>query len=689
MGTAHRLIKEKSPYLLQHARNPVDWYPWGDEAFDTARRERKPVFCSIGYSTCHWCHVMEAESFSDREVASALNRDFIAVKVDREERPDIDRAYMDVCLAMTGSGGWPLTIIMTPEKKPFFAGTYFPKTTRWGRPGLLEILSDISDKWKSDQEGIARAGEQINAALAKGPRLAPAVPLSGETLRNAFDQLRRQFDPVRGGFGAAPKFPAPHNLMFLLRYGLHGGDATAFVMVERTLGAMPRGGIYDQIGYGFHRYSVDAEWLVPHFEKMLYDQAMLAMAYTEAYQAIRDERYRRVAREVFDYVLRDMASSEGGFYSAEDADSEGHEGRYYVWTPEQILAILGEKRGGLMCRFFGVTKAGNFEGGRSVLHVPTPETEFAKREDMPLPIFREILEDSRKKLLAAREKRVRPYRDDKILTDWNGLMIAALAKGAMAFDEPAYAEAAARAARFILRRMRHPDGTLLHRFRDGEAAIPGYLDDYAFLSWGLFELFEATFELRHLREALALTDRMLHLFSDDAGGGLCFSQRDDRNLIVRSKDAYDGAHPSGNSVAVSNLLRLGRLTARPELEKKAEESMRAFSGTVRSALASHTFFLSALHFALHPTREAVIAGEPERDDTRAMLRVIRERLLPDMLVVLKPRGRGGEEIEELVPYVKGQKAVAGKATAYICENYACALPATSVEELKARITGAE
>jgi uncharacterized protein YyaL (SSP411 family) len=683
MATANRLISEKSPYLLQHARNPVSWYPWGDEAFAAALRERKPVFLSIGYSTCHWCHVMEAESFSDKEVAAALNRDFIAVKVDREERPDIDKVYMDACLAMTGSGGWPLTIIMTPEKKPFFAGTYFPKTARWGRPGLMEILGAVSDRWKNDSGGIARASEQVGVVLARPPALGSAVPLSDGTLRNGLDQLRRQFDRAHGGFGAAPKFPAPHTLMFLLRQWVAARDTDALAMVEKTLQAMALGGIDDHLGFGFHRYSVDAAWIVPHFEKMLYDQAMLAMAYTEAYQATRDERYRRTAREVFEYVMRDMTSPGGGFYSAEDADSEGEEGKYYVWSPEEVKGVLGGERGALICRFFGVTESGNFEGGRNVLRVAVPEAEFARREGMALPRFREILENSRGKLLAARGKRVRPRKDDKILADWNGLMIAALAKGAAAFDEPSYGEAAARAARFIMERLRRSDGTLLHRFRDGDAAIPAYLDDYAFLAWGLLELYEATFEPRSLRESLALTDQMLRLFWDDDGGGLYFSRRDDRDLTVRPKDADDGAYPSGNSVAAWNLARLGRMTARPELEKRAEECIRAFSGEVSGVPAGHAHFLIAVQFALVPTREIVIAGKEGGEDTRALLRALRRRFLPDAVVVLHPEGKTGKEIEKLVSYVKGQEAIEGKAAAYVCENYACALPVTNVGELEA------
>jgi uncharacterized protein len=679
----NRLSREKSPYLLQHAHNPVDWYPWGEEAFRTARRKGEPVFLSIGYSTCHWCHVMEKESFEDERVAALLNDGFIAIKVDREERPDIDKVYMEACAAMTGSGGWPLTILMTPEGKPFFAGTYLPKHSRGGMPGLVELLEQVREAWRKDPAAIARAGEEITAALRRGTEPGGGMPPGGTTIRAGFEGLRRGFDPVHGGFGGAPKFPSPHALTFLLRYASTDGGGDALAMVKKTLDAMARGGIYDQIGFGFHRYSVDAGWQVPHFEKMLYDQAMLAIAYTEAYLATGDAAYERTARELFDYVLRDMTSPEGAFYSAEDADSEGEEGRFYVWTPGEVNGVLGEKDGAIACRYYGITGQGNFEGGRSVPHIGAPLGEFARGEKTDPGKLRGLLDRCRERLFAARGRRVRPHRDDKILSDWNGLMIAALAKGAAAFDEPRYAAAASRAADFILANLLRPDGSLLHRYRDKEAAVPAFLDDYAFLSWGLLELYEASFEARYLAEARALTGTMLRLFRDESVGGFFFRPAGGGELILRSKEAMDGPYPSGNSIAVWNLMRLGRLTGDTVLEERAEEAVRAFARAVGAAPAAHAQFLSALHYARSPAREIVIAGEPGSEDTRRMLRTVRGRFLPGTMVVFHAGGKRGGEIEKLVPYLAGMEMIDGKATAYPCTSGACALPVTETKELEA------
>ncbi|MCX6354977.1 MAG: thioredoxin domain-containing protein [Candidatus Aureabacteria bacterium] len=677
----NRLIKEKSPYLLQHAHNPIDWYPWGEEAFRIAKEKCTPIFLSIGYSTCHWCHVMEEESFSDEKFAAFLNARFIPIKVDREERPDIDRVYMEVCMAMTGAGGWPLTIVMTPDGEPFFAGTYFPRETQWGRPGLREILDQISNRWEHEPEGLARIGEEVTNVLRDRAK-APAGALTQETLRAAFETLLSSFDAVHGGFGGAPKFPSPHNLSFLLRYYATVRDRNALPMVEETLRAMAHGGIYDQLGFGFHRYSVDDRWLVPHFEKMLYDQAMLAIAYIEAYQATRDGAYRRIAEEIFDYVLREMTSPDGAFYSAQDADSEGEEGTYYVWRPGEIRSILGEKTGDLVCRFYGVDETGNFEDGATVLHVVTPPTEFAQKEGIAPEKFREIMEESRKKLLVARGKRIPPFRDDKVLTDWNGLMIAVLAKGAAACATPGYADAAARAAGFILSRMRRSDGRLLHRFRDGEASIPGYLDDYAFFTWGLLELYGATFAPQYLRESVALSEQMMALFEDRKEGGFFSSGEGNEKLITQDKEVYDGAHPSGNSVAALNLLRLGRMTGNGRFEKAASNLMQAFSGMVSSHPVAHTQLLIALDFALSPGTEIVIAGDPERDDARAMLQSVRSRFLPRTVVLRTAGGKRDEELGKIAPWIMGMNAISDRATAYVCRNRACALPVTGVKELE-------
>ncbi len=545
----NNLANEKSPYLLQHAENPVNWYPWGDTAFEKAKKEDKPIFLSIGYATCHWCHVMAHESFEDEDVAQLLNKDFIAIKVDREERPDIDNIYMSVCQAMTGSGGWPLSIFLTPEAKPFYAGTYFPKVGRMGMPGLIDILKHIAMVWEGDRTRLIEASEKVTGHISVklGPHKIPTA-LGKETLETGYEQLRERFDPENGGFGSSPKFPTPHQLTFLLRWHKRNSDSTALEMVEKTLEAMRRGGIFDQIGFGFHRYSVDSEWLVPHFEKMLYDQAMLAMAYTEAFQVTGKDNFAQVAREIFTYVLRDMTAPEGGFYSAEDADSEGKEGLFYVWTPKEIKDQLGEKLGGLVCRFYDVTEAGTFEEGRSIPHMPLSLKAFAELEGFSLTKFEASLEDARHRLYQVREKRVHPLKDDKVLTSWNGLMIAAFAKGYQVFGDQEYADAAKRAADFVLKNLKATDGRLLRRYRQGDAAYPAYLDDYVFLVWGLIELYEATFDVSYLEEAVTLNSAMVDIFWDKQDGGLYFTGTGNEQLITRSKEIYDGAIPSGNSV---------------------------------------------------------------------------------------------------------------------------------------------
>ncbi|RPH89976.1 MAG: thioredoxin domain-containing protein, partial [Desulfobacteraceae bacterium] len=478
----NHLINEKSPYLLQHARNPVDWYPWGEEAFARAGEEQKPVFLSIGYATCHWCHVMAHESFEDEEVARLLNRHFVAVKVDREERPDIDQIYMSVCQALTGRGGWPLSLFLTPERKPFFAGTYFPKTSRLGMSGFTELLIQIASLWEKDRDRILKAGEEITQSVqSRVSSGGTGSVLDLKTLETGYDQLVKNFDSRWGGFGQAPKFPTPHHLTFLIRWDRRRPDSRAREIVTKTLEAMRFGGIFDQVGLGFHRYSVDAQWLVPHFEKMLYDQALLAMAYTEAYQAWQDPFHAQVVREIFTYVLRDMTAPEGGFYSAEDADSEGREGLFYVWKPEETAKVLGPELGALFCRCFDIQPGGNFEEGKSIPHLPISLSQAAAREKLPPEELTRRLEAARQTLFDLRERRIHPLKDDKILTAWNGLMIAALAKAAQALDEPAFARAAARSAGFILEKMRDPSGRLYRRFREGHLANPGYLEDYAYL----------------------------------------------------------------------------------------------------------------------------------------------------------------------------------------------------------------
>ena len=691
MTGQNRLKDEKSPYLLQHADNPVDWYPWGDEAFEKARKEQKPILLSIGYSTCHWCHVMEHESFEDAEVAKLMNDTFVSIKVDREERPDIDNIYMTVCQMLSKGGcGWPLNVIMTPDKKPFFAATYIPKETRFGRAGMLDLVPRIKEIWENDREKVLESADKITAAVIKATDVtesSESQDLTVSTLNTGYNQLMGRYDERSGGFGTAPKFPSPHNQLFLLRYWNRTGDEQALEMVEKTLTEMRRGGVYDHVGYGFHRYSTDPGWLVPHFEKMLYDQAMIAMSYTEAYQATGDVDYERTAREIFTYVLRDMTSPEGGFYSAEDADSEGEEGKFYVWEEEEIIDVLGKEEAGLYISTYNVQRSGNFsdeasgkKSGANILHLKKPLSEIAASYDLSADGLQTRLEASRKKLFSVREKRVHPYKDDKILTDWNGLMIAALSMGGRAFGDSQYTEAAKRAADFILKDMRKPDGSLLHRYREGEAGIEGNVDDYAFFIWGLLELYETDFDIKYLRAALELQDQMINRFWDEDNGGFYFTSDNAEKLIARQKEIYDGAIPSGNSAAILNLLRIGRITGNPEYDKKASKLGSAFSSTVARAPMAHTQFMCGLDFGIGPSYEVVVVGDPGKDDTQEMLRALNKDYSPNKVVLL--RGPDGDaDITGIAEFTKSQASIDGKATAYVCLNYICKLPTTDVDKM--------
>ena len=691
---SNRLIHEKSPYLLQHAYNPVDWYPWGSEAFEKARRENKPIFLSIGYSTCHWCHVMERESFEDFEVARLMNETFVSIKVDREERPDIDGIYMNVCQMLTGSGGWPLTIVMTPDKKPFFAGTYIPKENRFGRLGMLALVPRIQHAWAAQHDEILQSAERIVGSLQGLSADAIGESLGDSTLKSAYQQLASRYDETYGGFGNAPKFPTPHNLSFLLRYWKRSGDPRALEMVEKTLQAMRQGGVYDHVGFGFHRYSTDAEWLVPHFEKMLYDQALLVIAYTEAFQATGKAEYRKTAREILTYVRRDMTSPGGGFYSAEDADSEGKEGKSYVWALDEIRQVLSSKDADLVIRAFNVTTAGNFSEhgtqstGENILRRTQSFDELAREFGMTEPELEERLEAARQKLFAYREKRPHPHKDDKILTDWNGLMIAAFAKAAQAFDEPQYTEAARHAAEFIQQKLRSPEGRLLHRYRDGQAAVPAHLDDYAFLICGLVELYETSFDVKDLQTALDLNREVIQHFWDDKRGGFYFTADDAEGLLVRQKEIYDGAVPSGNSVQVLNLLRLGRMTGNADFEKKAAQIGRTFSKTAAQAPSAFTELMVGLDFAVGPSYEVVIAGDARAADTRRMLQALRTQFVPNKVVLLRPSDEPEPEITRLAEFTRYQSSLQGKATVYVCLNYRCKLPTTEVSQmLKSLNTG--
>ncbi len=674
----NRLANEKSPYLLQHKNNPVNWLPWGNEAFEKAKDEDKPIFLSIGYSTCHWCHVMERESFEDEEVAEVLNQNYIAIKVDREERPDIDSIYMTFCQALTGQGGWPLTIFMTPDKKPFYAGTYFPKKSKYGRPGLIEILERISKAWKNNREEFIKSSEEIQEAVEKSYLTYSKDILDKKIIEKTFKNFSYLFDSIYGGFGDSPKFPTPHNLLFLLRYWKSTGNRDALDIVEKTLESMYKGGIFDHIGFGFSRYSVDEKWLVPHFEKMLYDNALLAMAYTEAFQATGKELYKEIAEKILTYVLRDMTSDNGGFYSAEDADSEGEEGKFYVWKVEEIEKILGEKDSSIFCDNYNIVPAGNFEGknipnliGKDLLEI---ENNISLKNE---------LDKMRINLFEYREERVHPHKDDKILTSWNGLMIAALSFAGRVFKNKSYIDAAKNSVYFIFDKLINQDRRLLARYRDGESAYPAYLEDYAFLVWGLIELYQATFEVQYINKALDLNSDMINLFWDENNGGLYLYGKDSEQLISRPKEVYDGAIPSGNSVAALNMLRLSKITGNEELESRANQIFNTFGGNVRKNPNSHSYFMIAFLYANTATKEIVISGRKDDEKTQLMISKYNELFLPFSSIVLN---EGNEELFKIAPFIKSQQMIDNKATAYICENFTCHEPTNDVERLITLLT---
>ncbi len=684
----NRLIREKSPYLLQHAHNPVDWYPWGEEAFLKAREEHKPIFLSIGYSTCHWCHVMAHESFEDRQVARLLNDVFVCIKVDREERPDLDQIYMTAAHLLTGRGGWPLTILMTPERKPFFAATYIPKESRYGMTGMLDLIPRIHRAWVSQRSDLEEAGSSVIEAIEKVASTSGGEDLDAGVLEEAYTTLLQSFDADRGGFGSAPKFPSPQNLLFLLRYGNRTGAEPASAMVEKTLRAMQQGGIYDHIGFGFHRYSTDADWFVPHFEKMLYDQALLVMAYVEAYQAFDDEAFRRTAEETITYVLRDMTDPNGGFYAAEDADSEGIEGKFYLWTEDEIREVLGGGDGERFARIFDMRQAGNFAGeaagertGSNILRMRRSRRAWAAELGMTEDELSRFIESARRRLFDSRKQRVPPQKDDKILTDWNGLMIAALAKAARVLSSTEYRDAAEKAASFVLAHLRRPDGRLLHRYREGDAGITATSADYAFLIWGLRELYETTFRVDYLIAALELAADLIAHYRDSAREGFYTMPEDAEDVPVRQKEVYDGAVPSANSVAMLDLFILGRMTVNLEFEEIARSTGRAFSEIVRSMPAAHTFLLIALDFAIGPNYEVIITGNPGAEDTDALIRTLRSKFIPNAVVLFRPAGEEPPAIASVAPFTQDIVPLDGRATAYVCTNYACDIPTTDAGEM--------
>jgi uncharacterized protein YyaL (SSP411 family) len=680
----NRLAREKSPYLLQHANNPVDWFPWGDEAFERARAEDKPVFLSIGYSTCHWCHVMERESFEQPSVAEVLNRLFVSIKVDREERPDVDRIYMLYVQATTGSGGWPMSVFLTPDRKPFFGGTYFPPDNRYGRPGFRMILESLGRAWREDRARVEQSGTDVVEQLRGYASVAPdAEGLPGrEVLHSAYLAFRRSFDSRLGGFGPAPKFPRPSVLNFLLRYYADQGEEDALEMVLKTLREMAKGGMNDQLGGGFHRYSVDGHWFVPHFEKMLYDQAQLAVSFLEAYQITRDEALKEVAREIFAYVQRDMRHPEGGFYSAEDADSaadaahphEKGEGAFYIWTRAELVKALGERDATIFGARYGVRENGNVDedphgefGGRNILYQALTPAEVAARYGWSEEDVRKSLAHSSEVLMQLREKRVRPHLDDKVLTSWNGLMISAFAKGAQILGEKDYAETARKSADFVKRYLWNAESkTLLRRFREGEAAVDGFLDDYAMLALGLLDLYETEFQAEDLEWAITLVRRAIELFGDAEDGGFFSSAAGQADLVLRLKDDYDGAEPSGNSMMALALVRLARMTGDEEFGKRAQATLRAFSSRLRTQGTGVPQMLVAHGLAQGKPMEIVLAGPEDIE----MLRAVRSHFLP-RAVILR-----GEHANPPMP------AQGGRATAYVCENYACNQPVTNAQDLE-------
>ncbi|MFH1194223.1 MAG: thioredoxin domain-containing protein [bacterium] len=679
---SNRLIDEQSPYLLQHAYNPVDWFAWGDEAFSKARKEDKLIFLSIGYSTCHWCHVMEHESFEDEEVAGLMNRVFVSIKVDREERPDLDHIYMSVCQIMTGSGGWPLSVVLTPDKKPFFAGTYFPKESRYGRIGFIDLIHNIEKAWKEKRVELESSADSIIQYLEIDNK-STGTPIANSIFGKTFQQFKSRFDEQYGGFGTAPKFPSSHNLMFLLRYWKQYSDSESSRMVEKTLTEMRKGGMFDQVGFGFHRYSTDQRWFLPHFEKMLYDQAMLAIAYTEAFQETGNEDYKNTACEIFEYVLRDMTSPEGGFYSAEDADSEGEEGKFYVWNEKELISLLGEFDAAFIMKVFNVTKSGNYfeeashkNTGENIFYLSKSLEEISNECGMDIKSFKTKLSGLRNILFNHREKRVHPLKDDKILTDWNGLMIAALAIAGRIFEEKKYLIAAEKAANFILNYMTNENGKLLHRFRNGCAGLDAHIDDYAFMTWGLIELYEATFNAEYLKTAMKLNDVLIQNFGDVKNGGFFFTSSDSEELIVRTKEYYDGAIPSGNSVAAMNLIRLEKFSANPEYGKLAHGLFGSNSDAANNSPSAFTHLINAFNFASGPSYEIIIAGEPDWDSTKNMIEIVNQDFIPNKVVML-----ADENLKNIFPHLAGYIFIEGKATAYVCKNYACELPVNEPHQL--------
>jgi uncharacterized protein YyaL (SSP411 family) len=685
----NRLAHETSPYLLQHRENPVDWYSWGEEALEKARRDDKPIFLSIGYSACHWCHVMEHESFENAAIARVLNENFVPIKVDREERPDLDQIYMNAVQMLTGHGGWPMSVFLTPDLKPFYGGTYWPPHSSRGMPGFDQILAAVIDAWKNKREHALDAAEQLTAELQNvdGVVAGNASELKLELIDAAAGQLRRSFDNTYGGFGQAPKFPHPMDLQLLVRVAQRTAQQGPLDMVRLTLDHMAAGGIYDHLGGGFARYSVDAQWLVPHFEKMLYDNALLARAYLDAYLVTGDGNYARVLRETLNYIIRDMTDPAGGVYSTEDADSEGHEGLFYTWTPVEIEAVLGEERGATFGRVYDVADVGNFEG-RSIFNLPkTLEQCAAILHREPHDLAAELAE-SRENLFAARAKRVRPGRDDKVIVSWNGLMIDAMARAGAALNEPEYVITAAEAAGFILSRMRRDDGRLLHTWRHGKAKLDAYLDDYASLANSLVTLYEVSFNERWIEEAVQLIDIVLDKFADPTGGGFFYTAADHERLITRTKELTDSSTPSGNALAAMALLRLGKLLGHTDYLDAAERTLAAALPIMQRAPMAAAQSLLALDFYLGPSHELVLVGDLSRDDTKAAIATVHRRYLPRSVFAVrdsKPSDANASRSGHLDKVFAGKESRDGQPVLYICQNFSCQAPAMGLVAIESQL----
>ncbi len=659
----NKLIDEKSPYLLQHAYNPVKWYPWGDEAFKKAKEENKPIFLSIGYSTCHWCHVMAHECFEDEEVAALLNEHFVSIKVDKEERPDIDTIYMTVCQTFTGHGGWPLTILMTWDQKPFFTATYIPKSTRYGMLGLMDLLTQVHNEWEDTKEDLVLTGTKLaNIMKHQYEKRSDSGTVSKDLISLAVTQLKQNFDHDYGGFGNEPKFPTPHNLMFLLQYASLEADEFSLFMAETTLKSMYRGGIYDHIGYGFSRYSTDAKWLVPHFEKMLYDNALLAITYLEAYQYTKNPLYQSVSEQVLNYIDREMTCAEGGFYCAQDADSEGREGKYYIFTPEEISSILENEDASHFNQYFDITKHGNFEGA-----------------SIPNLIHNDDIKPDNEKILRLCDKvysyrltRSQLHKDDKILTSWNALMITAYAKAAKILKKEKYADTAKRAIEFLRTSLTDQNGRLFVRYREGEAAFHGHLDDYAFYAMALLSVYETTFEIDYLKLAAEITDQMLELFWDEKNSGFFLNSSEAEPLMYRPKEVYDGAVPSGNSVAGYVLERLYKLTANPRYQHYADMHLRFLAGAVKDYPSGYCFSLMAFINELYPSKEIICVAR-ENETFEELREYLAKHYEPNTVVLVKTR-ENAQSLGKIADYVSAYQMVNDKTTYYICENHSCLSP---------------